>query len=178
MANGQSALGPSLAVTQEHFAGGFEKGRILAHNCLQYTGNMSRNRSRFLKCSFIFLYVLLGTCVAVEQSSDEGIVITEQQANQTISAHRGETITIKLPTQPGTGYSWQFSSKNSKVAAFEGQPEIVPDGNVKPGGVETQVFHVRIRRGGKARLVMKYIRPWEKQASPQKTFTITVHVQG
>jgi len=177
MANGQSALGPSLRVTQDHFAT-VSKCRILAHNCLQYTGNMSRNLSLLLKSGFIFLYVLLATGVTVAQSSEEGIVITEQQANQTISARRGDSITIKLPTQPGTGYSWQFSSKNSKVAALEGQPEIVPDGNVKPGGVETQVFHVRIRRGGKARLVMKYIRPWEKQASPQKTFTITVHVQG
>lgn len=138
---------------------------------------MYRNsvQSVLAKCGLAALFLVMMPCVLTAQSSPVGIVITEDQANHTISAHRGELVTIKLPSQPGTGYSWQFSSSNAKVATLDGQPEILSDGTTMPGGVETQVFHVRIRHSGKAKLLLKYVRPWEKSVPPQKTFMVTVH---
>jgi predicted secreted protein len=140
---------------------------------------MSRNRFAIsiLKFSVVVLFVVVASCASFAQTASGGIVVTEAQANQTISAHKGEIVTIKLPTQPGTGYSWQFSSNKPKVAAIEGQPEITPDGNSKLGAVETQVFRVRVLRSGKAKLTLKYVRPWEKDAAPQKTFNITLRAQ-
>jgi inhibitor of cysteine peptidase len=112
------------------------------------------------------------------QSAAHEIVITERQADQTIPAHAGEVVTIKLAAQPGTGYSWQCTSDHPQVAAQEGEPELLPEGDAHPGGLKMQVFHLRILGRGTAHIVMKYARPWEKDASPQKTFRVTIHAHA
>jgi len=133
------------------------------------------NSVRFL---FLFAFILAATCALIAQSSADTKVITEKQEHSTVLVRKGEIVTIRLASQPGTGYSWQFASDNSKVAALEGQPEIIPQGKAFPGEVESQVFHVRILRDGKAHLELKYVRPWEKEALPAKTFRVTLKTRA
>lgn len=96
---------------------------------------------------------------------------------QTIELTVGQSHTVTLESNPTTGYQWQVS-----VPPDEGILKVVHSEYKRPdskllgaGGTESWTFQAVGR--GKTRIVMKYVRPWEKDASPAKTASFNVVVK-
>lgn len=94
-----------------------------------------------------------------------------------IRLRTGETLTVRLESNPTTGYSWQVMEFDNSVLRQDGDPEYKPspgsDGQVGAGGEETLRF--KALGPGKTRLTLGYMRPWE-DLPPIETFTIQVIV--
>jgi len=82
----------------------------------------------------------------------------------------GETLAIKLPCNPTTGYEWQLKSVSRKIATPVGEVEFQKSeakGLLGSGG--TCVLTLKGVKPGKTKVVLVYRRSWEK-GEPAKTF--------
>ncbi len=82
------------------------------------------------------------------------------------------TIVVRLDAQLGTGYGWQVAELGDTLIQI-GDPE-VEDSDGRAGRSERQVFRFRVRGEGRSTLRMVYVRPWEKDADPAKTFSVVI----
>lgn len=97
---------------------------------------------------------------------------------QALSVARGQTITVSLPSNPTTGYSWQLSSKNTRNTIVGiTELEYTPDQPQLAGSGGTQSWSITGKKRGTAHIKFEYRRPWEKGVAPAKiaryVFTVT-----
>ena len=123
----------------------------------------------------------LGQCehcrVPLKKGAD--ITLGEDANGKTIAAEVKQTLLVKLPGNPTTGYQWSLSKVEGEAIEMVGKPTYVadkiPQKMVGTGG--TFHFTFRAVKPGKATLTLAYARPWEKDTPPIKTFTLTVEVK-
>jgi predicted secreted protein len=97
--------------------------------------------------------------------------------SQTTYVRVGDEVVIQLPAQMGTGYSWQLRARDAKVAVPQGETELKSTPGQAPGAAEQQLFGFKIQAPGSTTVHLQYVRPWEKNQHPQKTFQVTLHAQ-
>jgi predicted secreted protein len=86
------------------------------------------------------------------------------------------TFSVLLPANRTTGYSWTIDSSSASGELRRLSHTYESSGTrVGTGGEERFSFHAAGR--GESRVVFGYSRPWEKNATPQKTLEIVVRVQ-
>ncbi len=92
----------------------------------------------------------------------------------TVEMGVGETLQVRLEANPTTGYEWVVLEPGVlELVSQRHRPDSNADGS---GGITTLTF---APTGiGTADLVLGYLRPWEEDAEPIDTFTITVSVNG
>lgn len=112
-----------------------------------------------------------------KQGAGGSMVITGNRNGQTVNVRVGDEVVIQLPAQMGTGYSWQLRARDAKVAVPEGEPELKSTPGQAPGAAEQQLFRFKIQAPGSTTVQLQYVRPWEKNQPPQKTFQVTLHAQ-
>lgn len=105
------------------------------------------------------------------------MVITENRNGQTVNVRVGDEVVIQLPAQMGTGYSWQLRARDAKIAVPQGEPQLKSTPAQAPGAAEQQLFRFKIQAPGSATVQLQYVRPWEKNQPPQKTFQVTLQAQ-
>ncbi len=130
--------------------------------------------------TLILLLAALG-CAALAGCSGETtgtiMVVTEADDGTTVSIAKGQELSVQLPANPSTGYSW-VASDTPQFLALQGEPTFetgAPDGVVGAGGTQTTVFVATATGTGK--LMMDYVRPWESGVKPEKTFSVTIEAQ-
>jgi len=108
---------------------------------------------------------------------DREKLVTGPDNGSEIRLQIGEALTLKLESNPTTGYSWQVMEIDDTVLGQEGDPEYKSDpgsgGAVGSGGEETIRF--KAHASGKITLTLGYMRSWE-EVPPLKTFSIHVLV--
>lgn len=100
--------------------------------------------------------------------------VDESYDGQEYSLKVGNSFTLRLNSNPTTGYRWT-ASYDDKVLALIGS-DYQPDGNgnlVGQGGQD--IWRFKALQAGTTELKMTYSRPWES-AAPAKTFTLQVVV--
>lgn len=109
---------------------------------------------------------------------DQDKLITASDNGSEIRLRTGETLTVRLDSNPTTGYSWQVMEIDNTVLGQEGDPEYKADpgsgGLAGAGGEETTRF--KALGAGKTTLTLGYMRPWE-DLPPIETFRIQVVVE-
>ena len=110
----------------------------------------------------------------ITQDSHGVVAVTDKFNNGEIHLQPGDTLSVRLKTQGGTGYEWQV------VHCDEVQLSPLGDaseslGDELAGGVMYQVFRFQAQHAGTSTLELHYRRSWEKQA-PAKVYRITVHI--
>jgi inhibitor of cysteine peptidase len=84
-------------------------------------------------------------------------------------------LSVQLPAQPGTGYSWTLKAGSSLLRLVKSYRQ--PPAHTLPGSTETQVFVFTPDASGTDELKLEYRRPWEKGIAPAKIFRFTVTVE-
>lgn len=105
----------------------------------------------------------------------EKIVTDKDNGNQVI-AGKGSILTVRLKVNLSTGYSWQVVNNTSQLQLI-GEPLLEQSEEGVPGKVEHQVFRFEAVTSGSSKLELNYVRPWEKDVPPVKTYRINVHVR-
>jgi inhibitor of cysteine peptidase len=89
----------------------------------------------------------------------------------------GQPLVVRLPSNPSTGYSWNYSVVGDDVLHLESVSGVSASPNGMVGVPGDTVWSFRAQGKGIAELNYVYARPWEKDAPPAKTFRLTVVVQ-
>jgi inhibitor of cysteine peptidase len=122
----------------------------------------------------------LGSSVEMQNTPDT-LTITEQCDGETIQVAPGTIVIIKLEAIPGTGYGWHSDSVKSDYLNMMHEPVFLPteidSTKTTIGAPEYQVFQYRANKKGTEKLMLSYMRKWEKDKPPLKSFSITVSIQ-
>jgi len=112
------------------------------------------------------------------QGNDQIVRVTMDQNGSTITLRTGQCLEVALPSTAGTGYSWQIANPAANVLKSSGEPkmESAPPGN-KVGQTQNQVFSFVPSGKGSGQLELQYLRPWEKDRKPAKSFLLSVKVE-
>jgi inhibitor of cysteine peptidase len=109
----------------------------------------------------------------------KGIELTDADNGKTIKVAVGKSLTIALEGNPTTGYQWQTGKIDGASVREEGKPEYAakkhPAGMVGVGG--TFVFRFKAVKPGKSAIKLVYLRPWEKDTPPAKSFVVKIEAE-
>ena len=89
----------------------------------------------------------------------------------------GQQLTVALKSNPTTGYRWEMTKPvDNAILKMDGYKFEAPDGAML-GKSGKEVWKFRALSAGKTTLYFQYVRPWEKDAKPQKVRVIHVNVR-
>jgi inhibitor of cysteine peptidase len=118
-----------------------------------------------------------GCSRALPQASSAGQVLTEADSGRSLVLPVGARFEVRLPSRPGTGYTWGVTHVDPEVVAEQGPSSSQPVGRAQAGSAALEAIPFVARGPGATRLEIAYRRPWEKGAPPARTFTLDVTVQ-
>jgi inhibitor of cysteine peptidase len=102
------------------------------------------------------------------------VLVDETFNGRTIDVTVGQTIEVRLPENPTTGFSWQLTSDGGPACTMTGDQFIAPAGPPGKGGDHTWNF--KAVRPGECDIELGYRRRWESSATASRTFKIHVKV--
>jgi len=109
-------------------------------------------------------------------TADSVVTVTDSDTGKEIDLAAGQTLRVKLPATPSTGYSWLLSGDPAPLKLTRSFYERNKNTSGMPGSPQDAVFELRARRAGVATLTFVYRRAWEYNVAPARTFTIRVKV--
>ena len=124
--------------------------------------------------SILLVAILSGALLTACNGGNHAV--NEDMNGQIISVKAGETLTVKLDGNPTTGYSWQLADMNDAILKQAGDPDYKAD-SLLVGSGGTYTYHFTAMSAGTVVLKFNYLRIWEKDVTPYRTFTITVEVK-
>jgi inhibitor of cysteine peptidase len=84
---------------------------------------------------------------------------------------------VTLAENPTTGYKWEFLAKPEPICVTVGDAYVANPAMGTIGGGGAHEWNFRAVGKGTGTLSLGYRRPWEKDAAPAKTFTLTMVVK-
>ncbi|MDH5615852.1 MAG: protease inhibitor I42 family protein [Acidimicrobiia bacterium] len=97
------------------------------------------------------------------------------EAGSAVAIEVGDDLTIALPANPSTGYSWVVTSITPDFLTQIGDPEFAAESDLM-GTDGIMTFHFEGIAAGQGSLQLEYLRPWE-DAEPLDTYTVTINVR-
>jgi predicted secreted protein len=134
---------------------------------------------------FIILFILslfllqekISGCSSMDDRKDT-IVITEVDNGNKINIDSKSTLSIKLQSQPSTGYSWVLNEYDStKLNLIQEFYNNMNKDDSLVGAIVLQVFEFKVVSDGTLKLEFNYKQVWEKETTPLKTFYIEVLIK-
>jgi len=130
-----------------------------------------------MKPYLIGLLILAMTmATANSQGSTNMSEKTEEYLNpgELIKVKAGQIFTIRMESNPTTGYGWQLSKALDNQIIMVTNAFIPPDSKLMGAGGH-EVWTFKAISEGQVEISMQYVRPWEKdQAARTNVFTVIV----
>jgi inhibitor of cysteine peptidase len=101
------------------------------------------------------------------------ILVTQGYNGTVISANIGDTLTIELPENPGTGYRWTPASVDANLLLLTGD-EFQLGTQSAVGGGGKRVFRFVAKDQGTTQIQCTLARSWEASGLAKDTFRILV----
>lgn len=136
----------------------------------------------------LFLALLLTAALEAQSASAAGKVVADADNGGAVHLKVGETLIVRLRSNPSTGYLWYVTAKSTPLVKLVRQMEIDNTGPaVRPetgapalprlGRPVVQVFEFVAVRAGQGVLRLHYVRSWEKPASNEERFELRVAIE-
>jgi inhibitor of cysteine peptidase len=121
---------------------------------------------------------LVAGIAALPAAAAERTVTTADNGHSVV-LKRGDALTVRLTSNPSTGYSWDVAvlPKTLRASGSEQQAPKQPAGPPIAGQSGTQAMHFQAIARGTGALRLAYRRPWEKASKPAGTFRLLVTVR-
>ncbi|HEY4231396.1 MAG TPA: protease inhibitor I42 family protein [Thermoanaerobaculia bacterium] len=103
-----------------------------------------------------------------------GLLLEEPDSGSIIYLTQGDALSVRLPANPSTGFTWSVAANAPSVLAPGGDPRFEPPPTPRPGAGGFQTLEFRVAAGGAAFLQLVYRRPSEKDAPPARTWGVFV----
>ncbi len=114
---------------------------------------------------------------APSQGTGARFVAVEQKASGSLVAMaQGATLVLRLKSNPTTGYGWQIATNDATHLRPIGPPRYVRPEDRRMGAGGYQELRFEARATGKTALTLSYARPFEKNAPPAKTYSLTLDI--
>jgi len=88
----------------------------------------------------------------------------------------GDKITVKLCSNPTTGFEWDYEMTIENVLKEEDHDFEPPKGDV-PGAAGIEIWTFKAVEKGTTKVQMEYSRPWEGGEKAEWAYTMTVTVE-
>lgn len=105
------------------------------------------------------------------------IDLTEKDNGAVMKVQPGDQIKVTVPGNPTTGYTWALAAIRVDVLEPELEPEYVRDSTL-PGAGGRFTFRFTARSEGYTKVILAYLRTWEKDMPPVKIFEMTADVNS
>ena len=104
---------------------------------------------------------------------------TADDDGKTITVIDGKSIVVQLEGNITTGFSWELKSLKGESLKQTGKIQYVSNEAHKrfAGGPGKFFATFKAVKAGSGTIELVYIRPWEKNTPPNKTFTLTIKVE-
>lgn len=114
---------------------------------------------------------ILAGCAA--QGAKSVDVDSATYAGNTVALTTGDTLRVRLVSNPGTGYRWAQAAPTPTVLTFIDSTFTGPAGTAV-GAPGVQQFRFLAAQPGSSTLVLLYARPWE--TDPTSTDTVRINL--
>jgi inhibitor of cysteine peptidase len=104
-------------------------------------------------------------------TEDAVIRLTESDNDAEIRVIPGNTLIIRLATNPSTGYVWQVAQNNAELLMPLGNPVL------EEVGTQDQIFCFQGQSIGSTVLEFQYRRPWEKNQPPLNIYRLNLQIR-
>jgi inhibitor of cysteine peptidase len=124
---------------------------------------------------------VIGHAGGVAPAEKAIVTSTEDKNGQEISLVMGDSLEVRLASQPGTGYGWQLAGPLPAVLRLVEKALDLGGGGQAPnapGASATAVLRFASVEAGTGELRLVYARPWEKESAPKKTYTLHIRVRS
>jgi inhibitor of cysteine peptidase len=112
---------------------------------------------------------------AQQTSTSSVIAIADQDDGKDIDLPAGDTLVLRLTSNPSTGYSWAIKGDPSPLKLVKSSTKKTGQNGHAVGAPVTQEFRLTAVSAGMASLTLEYRRPWEHNVTPAKTFQVRVN---
>src|SRR5574343_1676333 len=120
--------------------------------------------------------LLLAGCAPSLFPTEMPVTASLSDSGGTASLVPYQPLVVRLQSNPSTGYGWSYTVSGDEVLRLDSVSGEAPAPNGMVGVAGEQVWSFRAQGSGRAVLTYVYARAWEKDAAPEKTFTLTVVV--
>lgn len=122
---------------------------------------------------------LLGAAAGACGQNDSVMMIDEAANNSVIHAKVGQKISLSLPAQFGTGYSWTPTNETKTQMILQAKESTESHGKagLQPGGTEAQNFQFVAVKEGITVLHYAYAQPWMHNTKPAKEFLVKIIIE-
>jgi inhibitor of cysteine peptidase len=125
---------------------------------------------------WFLLVALLAVAFHPQMAGAENKVITDADKGSEVHLKAGDTLEVRLKSNPTTGYMWYVHKESTPLLKLVRQSTTEP---AEPGVGRPvfQVFTFEPRRAGDGTLLLHYVRSWEKPAPNEEQFTVHVVIE-
>ncbi len=114
---------------------------------------------------------------AQTKSASPVVTITDADNGKDIDLPTGDTLVVRLTSNPSTGYTWAIKGDPSPLRLVKSSAKKNNQTGHAAGAPVTQEFRLAATSSGMATLTLEYHRPWEYTAGPAKTFAVKVNAR-
>ena len=100
--------------------------------------------------------------------------LSEGDSSRVVELSPGESVVVRLESNPSTGYEWGAELSDSSVLSLSGQTFETESELAGSPGVE--VFTFQAESAGRSTISLAYRRPWETDVEPEETVSFEVVV--
>jgi inhibitor of cysteine peptidase len=102
--------------------------------------------------------------------------LTDADNKKTVKLAVGKSFDVALKGNASTGFQWKVEKIEGDGIKQKGKVDYVPDKHpermVGYGG--TYVLHFNVAKAAKTKIRLAYVRPWEKDKPPEKSFEVGI----
>ncbi len=114
---------------------------------------------------------------SVHDDKPKTVVVQTTDESGAVTLNRGDTLRLVLPGNPTTGFTWERASGAGSLLAENGDYVFTPAKKDIAGSPGEFAFTFLASHCGEDTLTMHYLRPFEKNTPPAKTFSLKVTVR-
>jgi inhibitor of cysteine peptidase len=125
---------------------------------------------------FLFLLAVLAFAFHPQKSFAATKVVTDDDKGSDVQIKLGDTLEVRLASNPSTGYMWYVHPKSTALLKLTGQTQ-TDAAEPGVGRPIVQVFTFQPKRAGDGILLLRYVRSWEKPALGEEQFMLHVVIE-
>ncbi len=107
------------------------------------------------------------------------VTVSNAQSGTNVELAPGQTLLVRLPSNPATGYRWVYVEPKDAVLKVDGPStyEAAQSAGSTVGAGGTEIWKLAPLKAGRQQLRFEYRRPWEQDVAPSQVATYAVTVK-
>ena len=121
---------------------------------------------------------VLTSLLACSSAAPKELSVDIASSGKEVTLATGGTLIVTLESNITTGFSWNENANiGDKTVMQQTDHKYQPPATTIPGAGGNEIWNLKALKAGRSTISMEYRRPFEPNAAPASTFTLTVVVQ-